>query len=146
MKFSVAALTAAAFAGLSSAAPILGKSFGLVSIHSGSAIQNSGVSVANDGTLEINSKNKNWFTGKFNDDESVSVGEKFLTVQADGSLRVVDDKTRIFKENGENHLVYGTSASFTARKTNDWYKIIRLQEGTSLNPDDVNVELQIFYD
>lgn len=144
MKFSVAALTAAAVAGLASAAPIVSKPFGLIAIHSGSAVQNSGLVVADDGTLEINASNKNWFSGTFTKDNYVTVGDKYLAVQHDGSIRVGDDKTLLFTDDGNGHLVYGQTVEFTARKAGDSYKVI---DAVALDaaPGDISIELRIQY-
>lgn len=144
MKFSIAAITTAAVAGLASAAPAVSQSFGLIAIHSGSSIQNSGIVVADDGTLEISRTNKNWFTGTFNDDHSISVGDKFLSTQADGSLRVSDDKTLLFSDDGESHLAYGQATGFIARDAGDVYKIINA-DPSDANPKDIGVVLHIQY-
>lgn len=144
MKFSAVAFIAAALVGLSSASPTFDKPFGLIPIHSNTPVQNSGLSVADDFTIEVNQNNTNFLTGKFNQDGSVSVGDKFLTVQDDGALRLVADRDTKFSENKDEHVMYGGSADFLARKAGEVYKLGTPKSSAS-SQYDVPVALLISY-
>lgn len=145
MKFSAAALSLVALAGVTFAITV-DKTFGLITVHSGSPVNDYIPSVASDGTLEVNPQNnQNWFLAKFNSDGFISFGDKYLAVRADGSLSVTSDKSDVFSENESGHLVYKSSTSFIARKTaDDVYKIIR-PSGNGFARDDVSVVFYINY-
>ncbi|KAF5092847.1 hypothetical protein D0Z03_002670 [Geotrichum reessii] len=141
MKFSSAGLLAIT-ASIVAAAPEVGKVFGLITIRSGSPVQNAGLSVAADNTVEINSSNKDWVTGTFQEDGTISLGEgKFLGV-SDNNL-VTTSEGAIFSADDSDHLSYEGSTGFTAVSNNGIYKIKTSK--VSAGPDDYNVALRIFY-
>ncbi|KAF5093535.1 hypothetical protein D0Z00_004016 [Geotrichum galactomycetum] len=141
MKFTSTALLAAV-ASLVAAAPEVGTPFGLITIRSGSPVQNSGLSVAADNTVEINSANKNWLTGTFEKDGKISLGEgKYLAV-SDNNL-VFTSEGATFSTDDSDHLTYEGSAGFYAAADGNIYKIKTSKYDAS--DKDYGVALRVFY-
>lgn len=141
MKFSTAGLLAVA-ASIVAAAPEVGKAFGLITIHSGTPVQNAGLSVAADNTIEINSSNKDWVTGTFQKDGTISLGNGKFLGMSDNNL-VTTSEGAIFSADDSDHLSYEGSTGFTAVANNGVYKIKTSK--VSAGSDDYNVVLRIFY-
>ncbi|KAF5100621.1 hypothetical protein DV451_002506 [Geotrichum candidum] len=141
MKFTSTALFATV-ASLVAAAPEIGVPFGLITIRSGSPVQNSGISFAADNTAEINSANKNWFNGTFEADGKVSLGNgKYLTV-SDNNL-VFTSEGATFSTDDSDHLTYEGSSGFYAVADGNIYKI--KTSGYDATDKDYGVALRVFY-
>jgi hypothetical protein len=142
MKFISTALLAAVASLVVAAAPEVGIPFSLITIRSGSPVQNSGLSFAADNTVEINSANKNWFTGTFENDGKISLGDgKYLAV-SDNNL-VFTSEGAIFSTDNSDHLTYEGSASFYAVADGSIYKIKTSKYDAS--DKDYGVALRVFY-
>lgn len=142
MKFSTAAILTT-LVSLSAAVPLpSGKTFGLITINSGSTIQNAGVTVSNN-VLTVGSTSKDWFEGKVGDDGIISVGDKFLSINSRGALSLADHGIP-FTVSDNDLLKIGDSTAFTAKKTSDGYDLSVLPNPSS-DEIDLGVGLRVFY-
>lgn len=147
MKLFSFAGAIATFVSLATALPTIGKPFGLLAIHSGSPIHNSGLTIGPNGFIQIDPKNHHWVSGEFNSDGTVSVGKnEYLSVSGSGAFAVAA-KGSTFRDDGADHLVYPGSGGFFARKDGNGtvYNIVSNIPGTTIEASDISVSLLIFY-
>ena len=115
MKFTVTA-SVASLASIAAAAVQVGVPFGLISIRSGSSVQNAGLSV--DGTNVVIGPDLPQFTGVFEADNRVRVngGPSFLALNAAGDL--VLDSTGAPFDVEDNRFLWKGSPDFFASPKN----------------------------
>lgn len=147
MKFSTTAIFAA-LAFIASSAPVEprsdGKYFGLITIHSGSPVQYSGLYIADDNTIQLGGTGSQEFVGKFNDDGTISVRDTyFLNHNGNNVLSIKKHSSNKFSVVDTDHLSYDGSTAFTAKYDGTKYSIVTGNAVTTT--DDVAVLLKVIY-
>lgn len=142
MKFSTTAIFTSLVSLSAAASLTAGKTFGLITINSGSTIQNAGATVSND-VLKVGTSSKDWFEGKANENGVIAVGDKFLNINSQGALSLADQGIP-FSVSDEGLLKIGESTAFTAKKVPDGYDLSVFPNPSSDNID-LGVGLKVFY-
>lgn len=144
--FYLSASMLASLVTLVAASPRVGSPFGLITIRSGSRIQNSPLTVDLENYIRVGSTERNFLEGVFTEDGRIQINNgPFLTVE-NGVFRVTDTGSLWDTDDTDHLLLQGNPSGFEAVPAADGNGYnIKLYTPEGEAPENIPVVFRLFY-